>query len=155
MAKAHLIIDMLDINNSSRAIKPNPSLSAFWVLTWQLPYFDTFYDNTVCITINSRATGNMISNSFVKQLGLPLAPNSQSFHQVDGSSPLQIVGETCLSVTCDSMFPHLRDLRDIENLDEDILASTPVMEKNDVAVLPAKQQVILGDGMWTLHLRIS
>lgn len=89
----------------------------------------------------------MISNSFVKQLGLPLAPNSQSFHQVDGSSPLQIVGETCLSVTCDSMFPHLRDLRDIENLDEDILASTPVMEKNDVAVLPAKQQVILGDGM--------
>ena len=35
----------------------------------------------------------------------------------------------------------------VENLDVDILASTPFMETNDVAVCQAKCEVILGDGM--------
>jgi hypothetical protein len=34
----------------------------------------------------------------------------------------------------------------IENLDVDVLASTPFMETNDVAVHPAKRQVILSNG---------
>ena len=34
----------------------------------------------------------------------------------------------------------------IENLDVDVLASTPFMETNDVAVRPAKRQVILSNG---------
>ena len=87
----------------------------------------------------------MIRHSVVKRLGLPLAPSSQSAHQADGSSPLQIVGETRLSFTRDQREFRFEGLV-VENLDVDVLAGTPFMEKNDVAVRPAKQQVILGDG---------
>ena len=158
IAKARQIVDILDVDNSDPIIEnelnsdndpeetKTSSLSALRVLTRQSPYFDTFYDHhTVHITINSGATGNTIPHSVVKRLGLPLAPSSQSAHQADGSSPLQIVGETRLLFTRDQ-----RDFRFeglvIETLDVDVLAGTPFMEKNDVAVRPAKRQVILSDG---------
>ena len=34
----------------------------------------------------------------------------------------------------------------VEDLDVDILAGTPFMSVNDIAVRPARRQVILGDG---------
>ena len=37
-------------------------------------------------------------------------------------------------------------VRAIENLDVAILAGTPFMEANDVAVRPAKREVLLGNG---------
>ena len=107
-----------------------PSLLAFRVLTRQSPYFDTFYEHhTVRITIDSGATGNMIRHSVVKRLCLPLAPSSQSAHQADGSSPLQIVSQTRLSFTRDQRAFTFEGLV-VENL----------------SVHPAKRQVILGDG---------
>ena len=39
----------------------------------------------------------------------------------------------------------------VENLDVEILAGTPFMESNDIAVRPAKRQVILGDGTTYLY----
>ena len=93
------------------------------------------------ITIDSGATGNMIHYCVVKWLGLPLAPSSQSAHQAKGSSPHQIVGETHLSFNRDQYV-----FRFIENLDLDILTGYPFMEKT-MRKCPAKQQVILGDGM--------
>ena len=45
----------------------------------------------------------------------------------------------------------------VENLDVDILAGTSFMESNDIAVRPAKRQVMLGDGTTYVHrqLRIN
>ena len=37
----------------------------------------------------------------------------------------------------------------VKNIDVDVLAWTPFIESNDIAVCPAKHQVILGDG--TIH----
>lgn len=74
-----------------------------------------------------------------------MTPSSQSIHQADGSSPLHVVGETCLSFTREDRIFTFEGLV-VENLDVDVLAGTPFMESNDIAVRPAKHQVILGDG---------
>ena len=81
----------------------------------------------------------------VQRLGCRVTPSSQSVHQADGSSPLHVVGETRLSFTCEDRIFTFEGLV-VENLDVDVLAGTPFMETNDIAVCPAKRQVILGDG---------
>ena len=158
IAKARQIVDILDIDpstpttedGSSCADGPDdpsaPDISTLRIQTRQSPYLDTFYaHHPVRITVDSGATGNMIRHSVVKRLGLPLSPSSQSAHQADGSSPLQIVGETRLLFTRDDIDFTFEGLV-VENLDVDVLAGTPFMESNDVAVRPAKLQVILGNG---------
>ena len=129
--------------------EPEPEPAAYRIhriQTRQSPYLDTFYDHhPVRITVDSGATGNMIRHSVVQRLGSRITPSAQSAHQADGSSPLHVVGETRLSFTRDSREFVFEGLV-VENLDVDVLAGTPFMEANDVAVRPAKRQVTLGDG---------
>ena len=119
------------------------SSHVFHIQTHQSPYLDMFYaHHPVCITIDSDATGNMIC------LGCQVKPSSQSVCQADGSSPLHVVGETHFPFTCGCHMFNFEGLV-VKSLDVDVLAGTPFMESNDVAVRPAKRQVILGDG--TIH----
>ena len=89
MAKIHLIVEMLDINNSiptfeMEAVSDNNpddtitfSLSMF--LTRHSPYFDIFWpscgSNHYCI--DGGATGNMIHHSVVRLIGMPTGPTAQ------------------------------------------------------------------------------
>ena len=90
----------------------------------------------------------MIRHTIIQRLGCQVTPSSQSVQQANGSSSLLVVGET--------RFPFVREGHTftfeglvVENLDVDVLAGTPFMEAYDIAVRPAKRQVILGDG--TIH----
>ena len=74
-----------------------------------------------------------------------MTSSSQSVHQADGSSPLHVVGETRFSFNREGRDFTFEGLV-VENLDVDVLAGTPFMETNDIAVRPAKRQVILGNG---------
>ena len=112
----------------------------------QSPYFDTFYNHhAVRITLDSGATGNMMRASTAHALGCSVNPTSQSAHQADGSSPLEVVGETRLTFSRDQHVFHFEGLI-VENLDVEVLAGTPFMERNDVAIRPAKRQIMLDDG---------
>lgn len=102
----------------------------------------------VRVTINSGATGNMICHTVVQRLGRQVTPSSQSVYQADDSSLLHVVGETRFPVAREGHTFTFEGLF-VENLDVDVLAGTPFMESNDIAVRPAKRQVILGDG--TIH----
>ena len=111
----------------------------------QSPYLDTLYEHQpVRITIDSGATGNMIRLSTAKRLGATIQASSQSAQQADGASPLRVIGETRLAFTRGSHNFHFEGLV-VEDSDVDILAGTPFMEWNDIAVRPAKRLVILGD----------
>ena len=122
------------------------SSSTLRVQVRQSPYFDAFYDHhAVRITVDSGATGNMMRASLAHALGCTVTPTSQSAHQADGSSPLVVMGETRLAFCRDNHVFHFEGLV-IENLDVDILAGTPFMERNDVAIRPAKRQITLADG---------
>lgn len=112
----------------------------------QSPYIDTFYKHhSARITIDSGATGNMVSVSVVKRFGVDILQSSQSARQADGCSQLKVVGETRLVFTRNNMKLHFNGLV-IENLDVDILAGTPFMEENDIAIRPAKREVIFSNG---------
>ena len=125
---------------------PSPNTHVFRIQTRQSPYLDMFHaHHPVRITIDSGATGNMIRHTVVQRLGCRVTPSSQSVHQADASSPLHVVGETRLSFTREHRTFTFEGLV-VENPDEDVLAGTPFMETNDIAVRPAKRQVILGDG---------
>ena len=125
------------------------SSHVFRTQTRQSPYLDMFYaDHPVRVTIDSGATGNMIRHTVIQRLGCQVTPSSQSVHQADGSSPLHVVGETRFPFTCGGHTFIFEGLV-VENLDVEVLAGTPFMESNDIAVRPTKRQVILGDG--TIH----
>jgi len=57
-----------------------------------------------------------------------------------------VVGETPITFTRDNRDFKFEGWLVVENLDVDVLAGTPFMETNDVAVRPAKREVILDDG---------
>ena len=96
----------------------------------------------VRVTIDSRATGNMIRHSTAKHLGCPIISSAQSVQQADGSSQLQVVGEIRTSFTRDNTDFTFEGLV-VEDLDVEVLAGAPFMEAIDVAVRPAKREVYL------------
>ena len=138
--------DMTDPESDTDDARPGPGPKVFRIQTRQSPYLDMFYSHyPVRITIDSGATGNMIRHTVVQRLGCHMTSSSQSVHQADGSSPLQVVGETRFLLSRDGRDFTFEGLV-VENLDVDILAGTPFMETNDIAVRPAKRQVILHNG---------
>ena len=163
MTKARQIVGIIDNEQTNDVdftettccddVDPIDSTShpTFRIQVRQSPYVDVFFHHhSARITIDSGATGNMIRLSTVKRLGAVILKSSQSAHQADGSSPLKVIGETKLmfvrggkSFSFDGLI--------VENLDVEILAGTPFMESNDIAVRPAKRQVILGDGTTYLY----
>ena len=136
---------MAESDSDTEDTGPSPSTKVFRIQMRQSPYVDMFYSHhPVRITIDSGATGNMIRHVLVQRLGCHMTSSSQSVHQADGSSPLHVVGETRLSFNREGREFTFEGL--VGNLDVDVLAGTPFMEANDIAVRPAKRQMILGDG---------
>ena len=112
----------------------------------QSPYFNAFYGHHVLrITIDSGAETNMIRRSVANYIEAVITKSNQSALQADGQSPLIVSGETRLIVTRDQKKFVLEALV-VDNLDVDVLAGVPFMDTNDIAIRPAKHQVILQDG---------
>ena len=148
MVKARQIVGILDNEQDANSdldpdppvaaadtTSPRPDVVAYCVQTHQSPYMDVFHGhNVVRITVDSGASGNMIHHSTAKHLGCPIISSAQSVQQADGSSQLQVVGEIRTTFT--------RDNKDFTF----VLAGTPFMETNDIAVQPAEREVHLGNG---------
>ena len=150
MAKARQIATILDEEDqyvdSDLEEEEEPRTVALRIQVRQSPYVDTFHNHHhVRITIDSGATGNMIRASTAERLGVKVSKSTQSAHQADGLSPLKVVGETNLTLSHDGRKFSFEGLV-VENLDVEVLAGTPFMEKNDIAIRPAKHKVIFGDG---------
>ena len=86
----------------------------------------------------------MIRLSTVKKIGAEIRQSAQSAHQADGSSPLKVIGETRISLTRENHTFNFEGLI-VENLDVEVLAGTPFMEMNDIAVRPAKRPITIVD----------
>ena len=103
MAKARQIANILEADVYDESVdyyeeNPSPVLdndstqtvqSTRLIQVQQSPYLDTFYRHTpIRITIDSGATGNMMSLSTAKRLGAEITASFQSAQQADGSSPV-------------------------------------------------------------------
>lgn len=111
----------------------------------QSPYFDAFCGhNAIRLTVDTGATANMIRLSTVQNVKGKIKASSQSAHQADGSSPLNVVGETSLVLSRDGHKFSFQGLV-VEDLDVEVLAGAPFMERNDVHVRPARHEINIGD----------
>ena len=145
MVKARQIVGILDNDQDTDhdldpdspvpdTTLPSPDVVAYRVQTCQSPYMDVFHGHRVVrVTIDSGATGNMICHSTTKHFGCPIISSAQSVQQADGSSQLQVVGEIRATFTCDNTDLTFEGLV-VEDLDVKVLAGTPFMEANDIAV---------------------
>ncbi|CAG2238702.1 unnamed protein product [Mytilus edulis] len=153
MAKARAVSGIHDVDeydsynhdNNDSTIQDQFPVASNRVQIQQSPYIDVYYGhNPTRLTIDSGATGNMIRASAATKLNAKITSSSQSAHQADGSSPLTVVGETRLTFTRDKHQMYFEGLV-VENLDSDILAGIPFMEKNDISIRPARRQVLIGN----------
>ena len=109
------------------------------------PEFNTFYaHNPLTITIDTGAETNLMRESVAKAINCPIEPSNQVAYQADGSSPLNVVGETHVTLTRDNLTFAFSGLI-VNDLDVDILAGVPFMEENDIAVRPKKKLITIGD----------
>ena len=90
------------------------------------PYINVFYQHyPVKVVIDSGAETNMIRESVARQIGIPISSSSQLALQADGHSSLEVVGETCITLTCDK-HSFLLEALVVSNLDSGILAGVPI-----------------------------
>ena len=87
----------------------------------------------------------MISEATALKLGASVTGSSQRVNQADGKSPLQVKGETRLVFHRGDRKFHFEGLV-IGNLDVEVLAGTPFMEQNDIALRPAQKEIVFSDG---------
>ena len=111
----------------------------------QSSYLDTFYKQyPIRVTIDSGAETNLLKSSVAQRVGAKITPSTQTALQADGSTPLNVRGETTLTVHRENIDLSLHALV-VDDIDVDVLAGVPFMATNDVAVRPARHQVIIGD----------
>ena len=84
----------------------------------------------------------MIKASVARSIDDPIVKTSQQALQVDGVTPLAVVGETRLALSRADERLTL-DALVVEDLDVDVLAGTPFMIANDISVRPAKREVLI------------
>ncbi|CAG2213632.1 unnamed protein product [Mytilus edulis] len=144
MAKARAVSEIHDVDecdldnhdNNDSTFQDQFPVASNRVQIQQSPYIDAYYGhNPTRLTIDSGATGNMIRASAATKLNAKITSSSQSAHQADGSSPLTVVGETRLTFTRDKHQLYFEGLV-VENLDSDILAGIPFMEKTIYLFVP-------------------
>lgn len=146
LVKARQVVgsyDELEVSDDSDAQPHEDADLVQRVVLRQSPYFDTFHGHIpVRLTIDSGATGNMMKASCATRLGVKITSSTQSAHQADGSSLLKVIGETRTSFCRDGHELYFEGLV-VDNLDTDVLAGIPFMERNDVSIRPAKREVLL------------
>ena len=117
--------------------------SAHRVNVTRSPYRHVFFnEHPLRLTIDTGAETNMIKASLASYIGASITKSSQQALQADGNTPLTIVGDTRLSFSRNDRTLTLEALV-VKNLDVDILAGTPFMTGNDIAVRPATQEILI------------
>ena len=93
---------------------------------------------------DSGATGNMVQRASVRRIGARIMDTSQSARQPDGSSRLNMVGETRLTLEGENTTYYFECLV-VEDFDTEILGGVPLRERNELSVRPGKSEIWIGD----------
>ena len=130
-------------NGNNLFLDPPPS-TLRRVSTRKSPRMQCFYAHIpVCLLLDSGAESNLMGERTCVSMGLTFSKTNQGAQQVDMRTPLPIVGEiTGVKITKGA---HVFTLDALVTKDDigDILAGAPFLERNDVALRPAKRQIII------------
>ena len=86
----------------------------------------------------------MVRKFDLKRAICPFKDSNQTACQADGSTPLSVVGEIHIILSRGSEKLVL-DALVVHELDVDVLGGVPFMTKNDIAIRPAKQLIVVND----------
>ena len=118
--------------SSSEEIATRPA-TTYRVDTKKSPRFKTYLQShPVTLTLDTGAETNMVKASLAHYLSIKVKKSTQSARQADETTPLEITGETSLTVSRRGIDMRLEALI-VSNMDVDILAGTPFMASNDIA----------------------
>ena len=121
------------------------SVASRRVTTKQSPVFKAFYKHhPVEVLLDTGAELSMIKASSAKRIGATVKKSNQSALQADGMTPLEVVGETRITLTRGGTDLYLEAII-VSDLDVDIIAGIPFMSSNDIAVRPSKQEIVMKD----------
>ena len=114
------------------------------VTTRKSPRMECFHGHVlVCLLLDTGAESNLMGERTCRQMGLKYSRTNQGAQQVDMKTPLSIIGEvTGVKISKGAHVFHL-DALIIKDDIGDIVAGEPFLERNDIAVRPAKQQIII------------
>jgi hypothetical protein len=97
---------------------------------------------TLCI--DTGAESNLIHEKIVIVMGLTISPTTQSANQADMKTPLDVVGEiTEVRISKGSHVFMLDALVVRDQIGDDIVAGEPFLYRNDIAVRPARREIII------------
>ena len=104
------------------------------------PSFVCSYQGFPCkVTVDTGATSNIASLSFVKSSGMPLVRTNQGAKQLDGSQ-VKTCGEVDAMINFGSVRLRLVALV-VESADADILAGIPFCKRNNIEVSMGKEEI--------------
>ena len=94
------------------------------------------------LTLDSGASCSCMSKRKAKQLKAKIHPTNQRVRMADGQSNLEVIGETDVILYRNNK-PYYLSAVVCEHMDTDILAGMTFMKRNDVAIRPATDEIIL------------
>ena len=130
-------------NDNSLFLDPPPAITRR-VTTRKSPKMHCFYGHVpITLLLDSGAEANLIGEPTVILMGLRYSKTIQGAQQVDMKTPLPVLGEiTGVRITKGAHVFTLDALVTKDNIG-DIVAGEPFLEQNDVAIRPAKHQIIV------------
>ena len=137
--------EYVDTNDNDLFIdQPDPAVHRR-VATRKSPYMNCFYKQIPCLMcLDSGAESNLASARFVKYLGVRmLPPSNQGAVQADQRTPLDIVGEIKDVLLKHGSETFILDALVTRSDIGDIIGGEPFLEKNDIAIRPARKQIII------------
>ena len=130
-------------NDDSLFLDPPPSIQRR-VTTRKSPKMQCFFGHIpISLLLDSGAESNLMGLATCILMGLKYSKTNQGAQQVDMKTPLPVVGEVRgIKITKGA---HVFILDALITKDDigDIVAGEPFLEINDVAIRPAKQQIII------------
>lgn len=85
------------------------------------------------ITLDSGAEISMIRACVAQLMGIEITKSTQHALQADGTTPLEILGETHFNLTREDITLHVEALV-VKDLDVDFLAGIPFLSANDISI---------------------
>ena len=107
------------------------------------PVLPLFHEgDCISCVLDSGATCNCIKSDIVRRAGLPIYPTNQTVKLGDGMTQLKVEGETEIVFhRGDRSFRMVALV--VPFADTDVLCGMPFLVENDVAIRPAKNQIII------------
>ena len=136
-------IEHVDTEECSALIDAPPASITRRVQTRKSPILNCMYKHfPVRLCLDTGAESNLVSKRYATQTAMVIHPSRQGAVQADEKTPLEVVGEVKIKIVCGSHVFHLEAL--VTKIDiGDVIAGEPFLEDNDVAIRPARKQIII------------